>query len=517
MPRREGKRRLATILFIDIVGSTSIASELGDAGWRALLIRFGAVVRGRLKAEGGREENFTGDGFLATFDHPAQAVRAAEGMVEDVRSIGIEIRAGVHTGEIETIDGHIGGVGVHACARVMSLAGVSQVLVTATVKDLVVGAPFRFREEGVHELRGVPGKWALYALEEVGDRPVPGPIDATEAAEARTVTASNVRTARRRRWLVVAGALIAVAAVVAAAVVVTSRKPPTITMIQIDPTGQITKTIADGYFSQHHQDSLWDQSGTIWQGTSTQVVGRDPVTGAVKLTLGLDSEIENGTFGLGFGWASVPKTNDTSSIEKVDLVSGQVVASVDVPGPVRSMATDDRSLWTVTEGGVLARIDPAHMQDVKEWNTSATAAGALVPAAGYVWICDCEHGRIVQFDPRTGRETRVIPLPEHGLIVNVAEGGTDTVWVLDPQGSTLTRLDPKTGAAQQPIGLGGNPVQATIAFGAIWVAAGANVYRIDEKTLRQTTIPIPDPAFAGSIAADADSQTIWVANCGCPR
>jgi class 3 adenylate cyclase/streptogramin lyase len=517
MPRGEGKRRLATILFIDIVGSTSIASDMGDARWRTLLSGFRSVVGNRLKTEGGREESFTGDGFVATFDHPAQGVRAAEGIVEDVRALGIEIRAGVHTGEVEMIDGHIGGVGVHAGARVLSLAGASEVLVTATVKDLVVGGPFRFHDAGVHELRGVPGTWALFALEAVDDRPVPGPIDEGDAAEARASAVSHERTARRRRWVLLVGALVAVVAVVAAAVVVATREPPPITMIEIDPnTAQVTKTISDAYYSQHHQDSLWDQSGTIWQGTATQVVGRDPVTGAMKITLGLNSEIENGTFGLGFGWASIPKSSDTSTIEKVDLVSGQVVGSADVAGPVRSMATDDRYVWTVTEGGVLTRIDPGDLS-VKSWDTSATAAGAVVPEAGYVWICDCEHGRIVQFDPRLGRETLVRTLPEHGLIVNVAEGRTDTVWVLDPQGSTLTRLDPATGDPQQPIGLGGNPVQATIAFGSIWVAAGANVYRIDEKTLRQTTIPIPAPAFAGSITADPQSGTIWVANCGCPR
>jgi class 3 adenylate cyclase/streptogramin lyase len=518
MPRRGSGRRLATVLFLDIVGSTSVASEMGDLRWRGLLSRFENVVRDRLKAEGGREESFTGDGFLATFPQPAHAVRAAEGIVEDVRSLGIEIRAGVHTGEIETIDGRVGGVGVHAGARVMSLARASQVLVTGTVKDLVVGGPFHFQDAGVHELRGVPGMWPLFALEDVDGRPVPGPMDPDEAADARAAIGSNERAGRRRTWLAAVGALIVAAAVVTSVVVASSGRAATITMMEIDPaTGRIAKTIADRYYSQHHQDSLWTQNGTIWQATATQVVGRDPVTGAVRITLGLGSEIENGTFGLGFGWASTPKTDDTSTIEKVDLVSGRVVARVDVPGPVRSMATGNGSLWTVTEGGVLARVDPTRVQDIKVWHTSATAAGALVPEAGYVWICDCDHGRIVQFDPRTGRERRVLDLPEHGLIVGVAAPTTDTVWVLDPQGSTLTPLDPKTGEPGRPIGLGGNPVQATIAFGSIWVAAGADVYQVDLKTLRKRTIPIPDPAYAGSITADPGSGTIWVANCGCPR
>jgi class 3 adenylate cyclase len=116
MPRRRGGRRLATVLFLDIVGSTSVASEMGDARWRGLLSRFRNVVRARLKAEGGREESFTGDGFLATFAEPARAVRAAEGIVEDVRSLGIEVRVGVHTGEIETIDGHAGSGSMRAPA-----------------------------------------------------------------------------------------------------------------------------------------------------------------------------------------------------------------------------------------------------------------------------------------------------------------------------------------------------------------------------------------------------------------
>jgi class 3 adenylate cyclase/streptogramin lyase len=517
MPRREGRRRLATVLFLDIVGSTSVASDVGDARWRALLSRFGNVVRTRLRVEGGREESFTGDGFLATFDQPAHAVRAAEGIVEDVRSIGLEVRAGVHTGEIETIDGHVGGVGVHAGARVMSLAGASQVLVTGTVKDLVVGAPFQFRDAGVHELRGVPGTWPLFALEDVDERAVPGPMDPDEAANARAAIVSDERGGRRWRWLAVAGALIVVAAVIITMVVASSGQAATITMIEIDPTtGQIAKTISDGYYSHHQQNSLWAQNGTIWQATATQVVGRDPVTGAVRIVLGLESEIENGTFGLGFGWAATPKTDDTSTIEKVDLVIGRVVGRTDVPGPVRSMATGDDALWTVTERGVLARIDPNDLQDVKVWQTSATAAGAVVPEAGYVWICDCDHGRIVQFDPRQGRQIGVFDLPEHG-IVSVSRPTTDTVWVLDPEGSTLTPLDPKTGVPGRPIGLGGNPVQATIAFGSIWVAAGADVYQVDLKTHDKRTIPIPDPAFAGSIAADPVSGTIWVANCGCPR
>jgi class 3 adenylate cyclase/streptogramin lyase len=517
MPSRGDERRLATVLFIDIVGSTSVASDLGDARWRGLLSRFRGIVRDQLKREGGREQNFTGDGFLATFAEPARAVRAAEGIAQGVRELGIEVRSGVHTGEIETIEGHVGGLGVHVGARVMSVAGPGEVLVTSTVKDLVVGSPFAFEPFAVHELKGVPGTWQLYALAEVGGEPVPRPMNAADAVARLTAIGPDREGRRRGRWMV-AAAVVAAVAVVVVAIVITAGGSNPITMVKIDPkTGTISKTLDDRYYSLHTQNSLWTQNGTIWQGTPTEVVGRDPVTGAVRTTLPLGGGIENGTFALGFGWAATPKSVGVSRVEEVDLVSGKVVATVDVPGPIVSMAGGDGAVWTVTRGGSLARIDPLHVKNVKVWNTSATAAGVLVPEAGYVWICDCDHGRIVQFDPNAGRERRVLTLPEHGYIVGVASPKTDEVWVLDPSGSTLTPLDPTTGKPGQPLGLGGNPVEASIAFGAIWVAAGANVYEIDLKTLHQRVIGMPDPVFAGSITADESSGVIWVANCGCPR
>ncbi len=517
MPSRGDERRLATVLFLDIVGSTSVASDLGDARWRGLLSRFRRIVREQLKREGGREENFTGDGFLATFAEPARAVRAAEGIAEGVRELGIEVRSGVHTGEIETIEGHVGGLGVHVGARVMSVAGPGEVLVTSTVKDLVAGSPFGFEPFAIHELKGVPGTWQLYALTELDGRSVPRPMNAADAVARLSAIEADPGGRRRRGWVVV-GAVVALAAVTAAVVLLAGGDSTPITMVKIDPaTGTISKTIADRYYSLHTQNSLWTQNGTIWQGTPTGVVGRDPATGAVRTTLPLTAEIENGTFALGFGWTAAHKSNGISTVEKVDLVSGTVVATVDVPGPVVSMAGGDGALWTVTRGGSLARIDPVNVKDVTVWHTSATAAGVLVPEGGYVWICDCDHGRIVQFDPKAGRERRVLTLPEHGFIVGVAAPKTDTAWVLDPAGSTLTPLDPTTGKAGQPLGVGGNPVEASIAFGAIWVAAGANVYEIDLQTLHQRVIPMPDPVYAGSITADQSSGVVWVANCGCPR
>jgi pimeloyl-ACP methyl ester carboxylesterase len=155
---------LRAILFTDIVDSTSMATRLGDASWGDLLARHHAVIREELARHGGREEDTAGDGFFATFDGPARAIRCARAIVAGLSPLGVRIRAGVHAGEVETIDGKPGGIAVHIGARVASRAGVSEILVSRTVKDLVAGSGFTFEDAGEHELKGVPDRWHLYRV-----------------------------------------------------------------------------------------------------------------------------------------------------------------------------------------------------------------------------------------------------------------------------------------------------------------------------------------------------------------
>jgi class 3 adenylate cyclase len=155
---------LSTILFTDIVGSTEKQASLGDHGWKQLIERHHTIVRDALRRWRGVENDTAGDGFYATFDGPARAIRCALGIAEGVQDLGIEIRAGVHTGECEIIDDKLGGISVTIGARVASHAGPSQVLVSQTVKDLVAGSGFTFEAEGEHELKGVPDRWRLYSV-----------------------------------------------------------------------------------------------------------------------------------------------------------------------------------------------------------------------------------------------------------------------------------------------------------------------------------------------------------------
>ncbi len=155
---------LATVLFTDIVGSTERAVQIGDSRWRELLERHHAMVRAELVRHRGREIKTVGDGFLATFDGPARAIRCASAICENARGLGLDVRAGIHTGECELIGPDIGGIGVHIGARVAALAEPSEVLVSRTVTDLVAGSGIEFAPRGERELKGVPGQWALFSV-----------------------------------------------------------------------------------------------------------------------------------------------------------------------------------------------------------------------------------------------------------------------------------------------------------------------------------------------------------------
>jgi class 3 adenylate cyclase len=163
-PAPETDRVLATVLFTDIVGSTQQAARLGDARWRELLQAHDSSMRDAFERFRGREIKQTGDGFLATFDGPARAIRCASAAISDVDRVGLSVRAGIHTGECELIDGDVGGIAVHIGARLAAIADAGEVMVSSTVKDLVVGSGIDFEDRGSHTLKGVPDDWRVFAV-----------------------------------------------------------------------------------------------------------------------------------------------------------------------------------------------------------------------------------------------------------------------------------------------------------------------------------------------------------------
>ncbi|MGH8011707.1 MAG: adenylate/guanylate cyclase domain-containing protein [Candidatus Binataceae bacterium] len=164
-PNAEPDRALATILFVDIVRSTEKAARLGDRRWSEVMNHYYTAVRKELRMARGREVVTTGDGILATFDVPERAIRCSVAIREAVRTLGLEIRAGLHAGEYKLIGNEVVGLAIHIGARVAAKAGASEVLVSSAVRKLVTDSSFRFRDRGVHHLKGVPEKWRLYLAE----------------------------------------------------------------------------------------------------------------------------------------------------------------------------------------------------------------------------------------------------------------------------------------------------------------------------------------------------------------
>jgi len=197
------KTVLRAILFTDVVGSTELANEMGNERWTRLLEAHRRTFRDELRANRGREVVTTGDGFFAVFESPADAVRCAFTATRSVQDLGLDIRAGVHFGEIETSGTDAHGIVVNTGARVMGQAGAAEVLVTQTVKDLVAGATFALAMRGTFDLKGVPGTWTLFDVLKVDDELRPAPIEeATVATERRERASAGLAIRRRPRWLI---------------------------------------------------------------------------------------------------------------------------------------------------------------------------------------------------------------------------------------------------------------------------------------------------------------------------
>ena len=530
MPTSAVQRRLATVFFIDIVGSTALAASLGDARWRELLTRFRRIVRAELKRHGGREQDTTGDGFFASFSQPAEALRAAATIATAVQQLGLDVRTGVHTGECEEIDGRLGGIAVHVGSRVMALAGPAQVVVTSTVADLVAGSGATFEDRGLHELKGVEGTRHVLALTAI-EIPLPQPLSPEEAAQ-RLALVVPAKTSRRMQL-----ALVAAAVVIAAAVSVPllafrggeARAAEPISLVRLDSKTRHVDTVVRGRpLGVRHWGALWSVDGTLWQyvgDRNQRLVARDLRTGDVRHSIPLPPNFCECHVAFGFGsvWlleAQYPLSGPNAGgirgiVRRLDELSGRRLSTIGVDSYVvdGTIATGNGAVWVLESDGTLLRINPLTNHVTGRYATRAIETQTLIPLAGYEWICECIRNDVRRFDGRTGR-SRTFEIPEHAYLIGVESGKRASTWLLDPKGATLTAMDPSTGKTQPPLGLSGDPQQAVVAFGAVWAAAGRVVDRVDLSTHEKSVIQMPSGMWAGSIAADPDRQTLWIGNSG---
>jgi class 3 adenylate cyclase len=479
---------LLSVMFTDIVASTEIASELGDARWRELLSRHNRMVRQELRRFGGREVDTAGDGFLAVFPQPAAAVRCAGSIVDRVRSLGIEIRAGVHVGEVELIGKKIGGLTVHTGARISALAGPGEVLVSRTLKEVVPGSRFTFDDRGSRHLKGLAGEHEVFAVSAVDEAPTGSPLDEEEARRRRALVEPPHRRPRRR-WGIAAAALAAVVTLVALVVarpweesVDRGAAPPLHdAVVSLDPA---TGDVVDGFPGIPRGSQAVDLvagEGGVWVSSTLLLTHVDAETGETQRV----NTTPVGRLALGYGavWVASAAGSQIvvvspARVEEEDRpirLPGE--ADVAVFGSVRLDVGGD-AVWAAG-GSTLYRIDPGS----REATRYDIGVGTDEIAAGeeYVWLVDRLQGAVARFD--IGR-SRIVGSPTvlQGSPDAVEVGPGDEVWIIDASGGGIFRLDP-SGDLDGPYRLGPSPVDVTVGAGYVWVAdlKEGTVIRIDRE------------------------------------
>ncbi len=463
-------RFLTTVLLTDIVGSTEHAAELGDSRWRDLVQSHHSLVRAALRRHGGRELDTAGDGFFAVFDAPAAAVDCALDLFVKIREIGLELRAGVHVGEVEQIGRKVGGISVPIAARIMSIAAPGEVLVSQTVRDLAAGSGLRFDDRGTHPLRGVPGEWHLYVVSRTGERDG----EATDITAGAARRAAAVRTARSRSiWRRYPRTSAAVATVLAGVVGVAGLlvfKPwqaPALASIPEDSVGVIDADRAE-------------------------IVGSVKVSGRPAGIAVLDGQV----------WVANTATN---TVSRIDLETRTVTREVDVGRSPSGIAASDGSIWVANSGErTVSRIN-AGTARVVDTIPVGNVPTAVVAGAGSVWVANGGDSTIMRIDPASGTPGDPIPVAAGPVALAIDETG---LWVASADGASITHLDAARGVTlTAPISLAARPSGIAINNGALWVAAvDGTVTRIDTATSRVTaTVDV-----GGSLSAIAVADgVVW--------
>ena len=522
-------RRIATVLMLDVVGSTHVAAELGDARYRELSRRFDQLVRSSLKRFGGREEDHAGDGFFATFPQPDRAILCASSISDAVRELGIEIRCGVHTGQTESLGGKTQGIAVVIGARVMSLAGAGEILVTSTTKELVTGSGFRFEDFSAHELKGVPGPWQVFAATAVDGAERPGPLPAAEAAQRRAAIEPSPEQRRPGRAVLVGGAacLVAIVAIVAinfADIDDESASPPGTRdqglpsggVVEVDPDrpAPILRTIplpterhggGVSLISGPHPIVV-DGSG-VWSIRWQSLFHVDPARSEVRERVTTEAGLSFSTnlaAGLDEIWLAFdggllevdPATHEQRRVITLGSKANPVSSSADV-------VVGGGFVWLGLGDGRLIRFDPRTERDVTK--AGFDPIDGIAFGHGAVWTVDAFAGTVTAYDPETMRPRPVINVGSaDGLVV-----GDSGVWVVALGAGTLTRIDPSTGEPGAGVQVGSSPAGLVAGSGAIWVGDEDGVIRRVDEGTRQVAEIMVGGEIRG-LAHDDETGTLWV-------
>jgi DNA-binding beta-propeller fold protein YncE len=450
---------LATVLFTDIVSSTERAEALGDRAWRELLAGHHRLVRKQLKRHHGHEVDTAGDGFFATFDHPTEAIACALAIADAVARLGLQIRAGLHTGEVEPAGRKVAGIAVHVGARILASAEPGQIVVSSTVRDLASGSGDKFVDIGVRRLKGVEGEWRLFAVQPPPRADIPEPEPGIQPSGRRGAGLA----------VIIGGvALLVVAAGIAALLL--TRGP-----------------------------------------------GLDAATGPNTVrAIGADGQLASG-FRVGRGPSAVVASNgeiwvantDDSTVTRVDTASGET--SVLGAGVPTGLAPAGGMIWVLDPfASTLSAVTP---QEVRVVETIQIHGRAIAAAGDSVWIADDLQDTVQHVDARARTVVASIEMPPGSGPSAIAADGAD-VWVVNGLAGTLAHIDAASGdVIAAAIALPGKPAAVAIGDGVAWVISTTDdrMMEVDASSNRVLqTIQICDaPA-----AVAATPRAVWVSCLG---
>jgi hypothetical protein len=511
------------VLFTDIVGSTAIAAELGNRRWAGLIGRHHQLVRRELRRFGGREHDTAGDGFFATFERPVDAIRCAVAIAEAVRTLGIDIRAGVTFGELELESGKPSGLAVNTAARAMSVGGPGEVLVPASVRDIVSGAGISFREHGTHRLKGLEDETRLFLVTAVDGTPVGSPLGPEEAGARRAEIVPDQRRTGRR---VLVGAAIAASVATGAILFLQNDEAEqgprpdagsSTFVVELDTADASERQRIDivrPSRSAAHPDTartMVADPAAVWVAApgfeGATLLHVDPGHGEMREPIAIEQPAITVSMVSAFDalWYVAPDrlVRVSASTDEQEVVL-QVPAPTGLGAERTTLAADRNHLWIGKTDGMVIRADPSGGFE----NRRVADAVDLIAATGDgVWVVDQFEGVVIRVDPATFE--RVWESPVFGTVARLA-ADEGYVWLLDQSSGVVTRLSSSTGAdaGQAPVGRG--VTDLAVGLGAAWVShADGTISRVDRLTLEVTEFAQVDGG-ASAIAVDVGRNSIWV-------
>ena len=511
---RAPERVLATVLFTDIVASTELAARLGDRRWRDLVGRHHTLVRRQLKRHGGREIDVAGDGFFALFDRPARAIECATAVVEGVRSIGLQIRAGLHTGEVELRGRTAGGIAVHIGARVLGAAGPGEILVTSTLRELVAGSGTEFADRGSTTLKGVPGEWHLYAV-------VPAVVpEGVEAAERGGTREDSARGPSRTRDLLLVAIAVASLASLAGVAALMLMRPPAPPVVLAE--NSVARLPADGSAFDlavrvgTRPTGLVVGDGSVWVINFTdQTLSRiDAVTGEVLANPAVGGTPTGVAFGSGAVWVTTGfglASGDVGSVIRFNVRTGRAEGRVEVGSGAEALAFGQDALWVADRlGDRLLRVDPAGNAVVREIDV-VRAPTAVAVGEGSVWVASSLDRAIWRIDPDSYAVDERISLPAPPTALFIGEG---VLWATSETGNTVMRIDPATNRLITSIEVGRGPRGVAAADGRVWIAVGSERKLVVIDAASNTVIGSFELEALPEGVAVGDDGAVWVSLAG---